>query len=388
MRTPSKRGCFSVTSAKFAKLFEQVELHDGIKLQNRIVLAPMTHSSSNPDLSVSDAELTYYERRTDKLGLAITAVAHVMPGGIGFQNQFAAFGEENLPGLTQLASSLKKGGAKAVLQIFHAGIQGPRALVPNGDVVGPSAIELQDGSQSRELTNEEIESIVTDFGHATKLAIRAGFDGVEIHGANGYLIQQFFSGWSNRRQDKWGGSVEARLTFPLAVVDEVQRAAAEGTKEPFIVGYRFSPEEPQEEGLTMEHTFALIQALNTKNLSYLHVSLMEYASKPRRGGDLNRTRLEQIVEAAAGTPVIGVGSVHTPEQAVEAIELGAAMVALGRELIVEPDWVEKVESGREADIALSLTKDDQQRLVIPDQLWGMIVGLPGWFPVVEAETAE
>ncbi|OWR27353.1 NADH-dependent flavin oxidoreductase [Saccharibacillus sp. O23] len=376
-----------MTNAKFAKLFEQVELHDGIKLQNRIVLAPMTHSSSNPDLSVSDAELSYYERRTDKLGLAITAVAHVMPGGIGFQNQFAAFGEENLPGLTKLAASLKKGGAKAVLQIFHAGIQGPRALVPNGDVVGPSAIELKDGSQSRELTNEEIESIVTDFGSATKLAIRAGFDGVEIHGANGYLIQQFFSGWSNRRQDKWGGSVEARLTFPLAVVDEVQRAAAEGTKEPFIVGYRFSPEEPQEEGLTMEHTFALIKALNDKNLSYLHVSLMEYASKPRRGGDLNRTRLEQIVEAASA-PVIGVGSVHTPEQAVEAIELGAAMVALGRELIVEPDWVEKVESGREADIALSLTSADQERLVVPDQLWGMIMGLPGWFPVVEAETAE
>lgn len=376
-----------MTNAKFAKLFEQVELHDGIKLQNRIVLAPMTHSSSNPDLSVSDAELTYYERRTGKLGLAITAVAHVMPGGIGFQNQFAAFGEENLPGLTKLAASLKKGGAKAVLQIFHAGIQGPRALVPNGDVVGPSAIELKDGSQSRELTNEEIESIVTDFGSATKLAIRAGFDGVEIHGANGYLIQQFFSGWSNRRQDKWGGSVEARLTFPLAVVDEVQRAAAEGTKEPFIVGYRFSPEEPQEEGLTMEHTFALIKALNDKNLSYLHVSLMEYASKPRRGGDLNRTRLEQIVEAASA-PVIGVGSVHTPEQAVEAIELGAAMVALGRELIVEPDWVEKVESGREADIAVSLTSTDQERLVVPDQLWGMIMGLPGWFPVVEAETAE
>ncbi|NGZ77324.1 NADH-dependent flavin oxidoreductase [Saccharibacillus alkalitolerans] len=377
-----------MTNAKFAKLFDQVELHDGIKLQNRIVLAPMTHSSSNPDLSVSDAELSYYERRTGKLGLAITAVAHVMPGGIGFQNQFAAFGEENLPGLTKLAASLKKGGAKAVLQIFHAGIQGPRNLVPNGDVVGPSEIELKGGSKSRELTNEEIESIVSDFGRATSLAIRAGFDGVEIHGANGYLIQQFFSGWSNRREDKWGGSVEKRLTFPLAVVDEVQRVAAEQAKTPFIVGYRFSPEEPEEEGLTMDHTFALLKALAAKNLSYLHVSLMEYNSKPRRGGDLNRTRLEQIVEVSGSVPVIGVGSVHTPEQAVEAIELGAAMVALGRELIVEPDWVEKVEAGQEADIARTISKDDQERLVIPAPLWGMILGVPGWFPVVEAETAE
>ncbi|GGO00112.1 NADH-dependent flavin oxidoreductase [Saccharibacillus kuerlensis] len=377
-----------MTNPAFSKLFEQVELKDGIKLQNRIVLAPMTHSSSNPDLSVSDAELSYYERRTDKLGLAITAVAHIMPGGIGFQNQFAAFGEENLPGLTKLAASLKKGGAKAVLQIFHAGIQSPRNLVPNGDVVGPSAIELPDGSQSRELSNEEIESIVLDFGRATSLAIRAGFDGVEIHGANGYLIQQFFSGWSNRREDKWGGDVEARLAFPLAVVDEVQRTVSAETKEPFIIGYRFSPEEPQEEGLTMDHTFTLLKALDAKNLSYLHVSLMEYDSKPRRGGDLNRTRLEQIVAAAPGTPVIGVGSIHTPEQAVEALELGAAMVALGRELIIEPDWVQKVEAGQEADIARTLSKDDQERLVLPDPLWGMILGVPGWFPIVEAETAE
>ncbi|MCQ4087459.1 NADH-dependent flavin oxidoreductase [Saccharibacillus sp. JS10] len=375
-----------MTTAKFNKLFDKVQLNDGITLQNRIVLAPMTHSSSNPDLSVSEAELTYYERRTGKLGLAITAVAHVMPGGIGFQNQFAAFGEENLPGLTKLATSLKKGGAKAVLQFFHAGIQGPRNLVPNGDVVGPSAIELQDGSSSRELSHEEIESIILDFGRATDLAIRAGFDGVEIHGANGYLVQQFVSGWSNRRTDKWGGSIEQRLTFPLAVTDEVQRVVAEKAKTPFIVGYRFSPEEPQEEGLTMDDTFALIKALNTKNLSYLHVSLMEYNSKPRRGGDLERTRLEQIVEAAGNVPVIGVGGVHTPDQALEAIELGAAMIALGRELIVEPDWVEKVHAGEENDIAVTLTANDQHRLVIPDQLWGMMMGIPGWFPVVEEAT--
>ncbi|MDO3411341.1 NADH-dependent flavin oxidoreductase [Saccharibacillus sp. CPCC 101409] len=375
------------TNPKYARLFEKVQLNDGITLQNRIAIAPMTHSSSNPDLSVSDAELSYYERRTGKLGLAITAVAHVTPGGIGFKNQFAAFGAENLDGLSKLAASLKKGGAKAVLQIFHAGIQGPRAIVPNEDVVGASAIELQDGSQARELSAGEIDSIVSDFGRATELAIEAGFDGVEIHGANGYLIQQFFSGWSNRREDKWGGSVEKRLAFPLAVVDEVQRAAAAKTKEPFIVGYRFSPEEPHEEGITMDHTVTLLDALAGKNLSYLHVSLMEYASKPRRGGDLNRTRLEQIVEAAKGTPVVGVGSVHTPDQAIEALELGAAIVALGRELIVEPDWVEKVEAGQEADIAVTLTKDDQQRLVVPDQLWGMIIGMPGWFPVVETEAA-
>ncbi|WP_411349870.1 NADH-dependent flavin oxidoreductase [Paenibacillus sp. WLX2291] len=375
---------------KYNALFEPFTLNDGIELKNRIVLAPMTHSSSNPDETISDAELEYYASRTGGVGLAITAVGHVTPGGKGFADQFRVVGDEFLPGLTRLAETLKKNGAKAVLQIFHAGSQSPAELV-NGDVTAPSSVpstrfDGQEGAAPRELTAQEIDDIIADFGKATANAIAAGFDGVEIHGANGYLIQQFFSPHSNRREDKWGGDVHGRLAFPLAVVDEVQRVVKEQAKGPFIVGYRFSPEEPETPGITMAETLVLIDALAEKNLSYLHVSLMEYDSVPRRGVDDTRSRLAIIQERVGNkVPVIGVGSVKTPEDALAALETGAPLVAIGRQLIVEPAWVEKVESGREQEIAYTISKGDQQALTLPDPLWNMVINIPGWFPVVEAE---
>lgn len=381
-------------NTKYKSLFEPFQLNDGIELKNRIVLAPMTHFSSNTDATVSDAELEYYARRTAGVGLAVTAVAYVTKGGIGFQNQFGATGAEFTEGLRKLATTLKSNGAKAVLQIFHAGRLSPPELV-NGDVAAPSAIatdRTNDGSEApapRELTAQEIDDIIVDFGKATANAIEAGFDGVEIHGANGYLVQQFFSPHANRREDKWGGSLEKRLTFPLAVVDEVQRAVKEHAKGPFIVGYRFSPEEPETPGITMADTLTLIDALAEKNLSYLHVSLMEYASTPRRGVDDKRSRLEIIQErVGAKVPVIGVGAVNTPDDAVNVLNTGVPLVALGRELIVDPDWVEKVESGRESEIDYSLTKHDQDRLVVPDPLWNSIMTMTGWFPVKDAEKSS
>lgn len=371
---------------KYAPLFESVALPNGITLKNRIVLAPMTHMSSNPDGTVSDAELEYYARRTGGAGMSVTAVTYVTPNGIGFPGQFAAYDDRFIPSLTRLAETIKQQGSKAVLQIFHAGRLTPEQAVPAGQVVAPSAVasERPGSPLPRELSDEEINGIIKDFGEATRRAIAAGFDGVEIHGANGYLIQQFVSPHSNRREDRWGGSIEKRLTFPLAVIDEVQKAVADHAKSPFIVGYRFSPEEPETPGLTMTETYALVDALKEKNLDYLHVSLNEFWSKPRRGEADTRSRIEFIMDRVGGKlPVIGVGSIHTADEAAEALQTGLPLLALGRELIIEPDWVEKIESGREEDIETVLTKSDQERLVIPDGLWQAIINTPGWFPVAE-----
>ncbi|MFL6561049.1 MAG: NADH-dependent flavin oxidoreductase, partial [Bacillus sp. (in: firmicutes)] len=236
----------------------------------------------------------------------------------------------------------------------------------------------------RELTDQEIEAIIKDFGETTRRAIEAGFDGVEIHGANGYLIQQFFSPHSNRREDRWGGSLEKRLTFPLAVVDEVNKVAAEQTKEPFIVGYRFSPEEAETPGITMAETLVLIDALAKRNLDYLHVSLQDFWSTPRRGVEDTRSRIEIIQERVGDKiPVIGVGSLYTVDDALKAIETGVPLIALGREIIIDPDWVQKVAEGRGAEIVTKIDKNKQQELVIPDPLWQAIVHTPGWFPGVE-----
>ncbi|MGO4698681.1 NADH-dependent flavin oxidoreductase [Paenibacillus sp. 2TAB26] len=368
----------------YMPLFEQMTFKNGIELKNRIVMAPMTNFSANEDGTVSETELSYYSRRSGGVGLVITACVYVSPNGKGFHGEFASDSDDMIPSLQRLAATIKEKGAKAVLQIFHGGRECPINLVPNGDVVSASAVasEQNAGVTPRALLDEEIESIIRDFGETTRRAIEAGFDGVEIHGANGYLVQQFFSPHSNVRDDRWGGNIENRLRFPLAVVDEVKRVVAAYAEKPFLVGYRFSPEEATTPGITMSDTFRLLDELTNKELDYLHVSLMDFWSLPKRGAEETKTRMQWIKDRVGHSiPIIGVGSIHTPEDAVKALDIGIPLVAIGREIIVEPDWVEKVQEGRESEIKTTLSKDDQDRLVIPTPLWQAIVHTPGWFPL-------
>lgn len=373
-------------NSKYASLLKPLQLRSGVELKNRIVMAPMTNFSSNEDGTVSDSEAAYYARRSGGPGMVITACTYVTPSGQGFPGEFAGDRDEMIPSLRRLAETIKQQGSKAVLQIFHGGRQCPPDLVPDKQPVSASAVPSSDQAPApRALSDSEIEEIIRAFGETTRRAIEAGYDGVEIHGANGYLIQQFFSPHANRRDDRWGGTLEKRLTFPMAVLDEVKRIAATHAKQPFIVGYRFSPEEMETPGITMEETFRLVDELAKKELDYIHVSLNDFWSEPRRGVDESKSRIEWIVERAAGrVPVIGVGSIHTPDEAAKAMQTGIALLALGRELIMEPDWVEKLEAGREEDIMATMTKHDQDRLVIPNPLWQAIMNTPGWFPVVEA----
>jgi 2,4-dienoyl-CoA reductase-like NADH-dependent reductase (Old Yellow Enzyme family) len=371
--------------SKYASLFETISFQNGVQLKNRIVMAPMTNFSSNPDGTVTDAEVNYYARRSDGVGMVITACTYVTANGKGFQGEFGGDQDELIPSLRQLASAIKEQGAKAILQIFHGGREVPPELV-NGDVVSASAVPTEGEGKPvpRELPEKEVESIIRDFGEATRRAIEAGYDGVEIHGANGYLLQQFFSPHSNRREDRWGGSLEKRLTFPLAVVDEVKKVVREYAKEPFIVGYRFSPEEPETPGITMADTLVLIDALAGKDLDYLHVSLLDFWSTPRRGVEDTRSRIEIIQErVGAQVPVIGVGSILSADDALKAIQTGVHLIALGREIIIDPDWVQKIAEGKESEIVTKIDKSKQHELVVPDPLWQAIINSPGWFPGVE-----
>jgi len=373
-------------------LLSSYTLPNGIQLKNRIVMAPMTNFSSNSDGTVTDAEVNYYARRSKGVSMVVTACTYVTPNGKGFHGEFGADTDEMIPSLKKLATSIKDQGAKAVLQIFHGGRMCPPELVPNGEIVSASDIPAEKGGVStdepdikpRSLTETEVEEIIHAFGETTRRAIEAGFDGVEIHGANGYLIQQFFSPHSNRREDRFGGSLEKRMTFPLAVVDSVKKAVQEHAKTPFIVGYRFSPEEPETPGITMDETLVLVDALSDKGLDYLHVSLMDFFSTPRRGvEDLTKTRIDYLKETINNrVPLIGVGSIYTAEDARNAFASGIPLLALGRELIIDPDWVQKIAEGKEAEIVTKIDKDKQEELVIPDPLWNAIINTPGWFPGV------
>ncbi|RKQ34578.1 NADH-dependent flavin oxidoreductase [Oceanobacillus halophilus] len=374
---------------KYQALFEPLHLPNGIELKNRIVMAPMTNYSSNSeDGTVTESEINYYNRRSKGVSAVITAVANVTVGGKGFPGEIGVYSDEQIPGLSKLADGIKSQGAKAILQIFHAGRMSPADLVPNGDVVGASDIPAVRGAAPgivpRELTTEEVDEIIEAFGEATRRAIEAGFDGVEIHGANGYLIQQFFSPHSNRRSDRFGGDVEKRMTFPLAVIDKVQHVVKEYTKNPFIVGYRFSPEEPETPGITMGDTLKLVDVLADKKLDYLHVSLQDFWSKARREADTSKTRIKLLLEKINNRiPLIGVGSIYTADDAESAISTGVDLLALGRELVIDPEWVQKIEAGNETDIKTSLDLNGQEALDMPDAFWKVITSVPGWFPGVE-----
>ncbi|GAB6989313.1 NADH-dependent flavin oxidoreductase [Paenibacillus pini] len=370
--------------AKFNPLFESFTFRSGVQVENRVAMAPMTTWSSNVDGTISDAEIDYYSRRSGGVGMVITACTNVSRNGQGFHGQFAGYNDEMIPSLARVATTIKEKGSKAVLQIFHGGRLCPPELV-DGDVVSASAVPTDDGQVTpRALSDEEIVTIIQEFGETTRRAIEAGYDGVEIHGANNYLLQQFFSAHTNRREDRWGGSLENRLAFPLAVVDAVKEAVAKYAKSPFLVGYRLSPEEPEEAGITMKDTFALLNELVEKELDYIHISLMDFWSEPRRGvEDKGLSRMEWIRDLVGNrVPIMGVGSIKTAEDGLKAVQMGIPFIALGREIIAEPDWVEKIESGNEEDIATTISRDAQELLVVPDPLWQGIMTRTGWFPVV------
>ncbi|MBB6731534.1 NADH-dependent flavin oxidoreductase [Cohnella zeiphila] len=368
---------------KYQPLMESFRFKNGVETNNRIVLAPMTISYSRQDGTVSDELLAYYESRSSGVGMAVTGSAFVAPGGKVFGGELAADRDDKIPSLQRLAAAMKKRGAKAVLQIFHGGRESSPEAVTSGEIVSASAVAKEgSGVIPRALEEREIEEIIRAFGAGARRAVEAGFDGVEIHGANRFLIQQFFSPYTNRRDDRWGGSLENRMAFPLAVVDEVQKAVAEHAERPFLVGYRFSPEEEMTPGITMADTLQLADALANKSLDYLHVSLMDFWSKPRRGVTDPRSRMEIIHELVGSrVPVIGVGAIRTPDEALEALRSGVPLIALGRELIMDPDWVEKLMRGKENEIRTELTLNDQERLGIADPLWQRIIQTPGWFPI-------
>ncbi|MCT2534698.1 NADH-dependent flavin oxidoreductase [Aquibacillus koreensis] len=365
------------------KLLSSYTLPDGIELKNRIVMAPMTNFSSNPDGTVSEQEVNYYARRSAGVSMVITACTNVTRNGQGFPGEFAAYSDDFIPSLRQLATAIKDQGAKAILQIFHGGKMCPPDLV-DGDVVSASDIPAEGANSPipRALSEVEAEEMIDAFGETTRRAIEAGYDGVEIHGANGYLIQQFFSAYSNRRDDRFGGSLEKRMAFPLAIVEKVKSVVDKHATSPFIVGYRFSPEEAETPGITMDDTLALVDTLADQGLDYLHVSLQDFHSTPRRGvDDLTKTRIAYLLETINNrVPLIGVGSIYSAEDAQKAVESGIPLLAIGREIIIDPDWVQKLAEGREDSIVTKLDKDKQKELVVPDALWGIITNTPGWFP--------
>ena len=368
---------------KYATLFQTYTLNNGVTIKNRLVVAPMTHFGSQADGLISDQERTFLSNRAGDMGMFITAATLVQKDGKAFHGQPEATGEHCLDSLKETAQILQQQGAKAILQIHHGGSKAIDDLLDGLDKISASASEAE---HAREATAKEVEALIASYAQAADLALRAGFDGVEIHGANTYLIQQFYSAQSNRRNDQWGGSLENRMRFPLAVIDAVIAVREKHQRDDFIIGYRFSPEEPGDDGLTMTETGALIDALVQKPLQYLHVSLWEFDKKIRRGGDTAQTRMQFIHERINGKlPLIGVGNLFTADQILAAYETGwAEFIALGKTVMINPHIATQIREGREDEIETQLDSTRANHYGLPDTLWGFASsGTQSWLPPVK-----
>lgn len=373
-------------NTKYNKLFEPFTFASGATIDNRIIMAPMTTNSSFENGMVTTDEHIYYKRRTAGLGAVITSCAQVSEDG-KFAGSLSVASDNHIESLAKLARSIQSTGTKAILQIFHVGRMAPAAWLRGIQPVSASAIPSvrENAETPRELTDEEVRELVEAFGEATRRAIQAGFDGVELHGANTYLIQQFFSPHSNRRDDHWGGTLEKRMNFPIACVQAAKAAIEKYADKPFIFGYRISPEELEEPGITLDDTLALLVKLTDQGLDYIHVSLGQIAQSPIRDKE-NKTPTINIIKEKIGNniPIIGVGAIKTPDDALQALEqLDIPLVAIGRELIVEPDWLQKVKAGEEETIRTEIHMEDSKDLALPDAMWEYIEAIPGWLPIVK-----
>ncbi|NPV70197.1 MAG: FAD-dependent oxidoreductase [Firmicutes bacterium] len=323
--------------------------------RNRVVMAPMATNFATPDGGTSERLIQYYEARArGGTGTIIVENTNVdYPQGANGAVQLRLDEDRFIPGLSTLVERLHMYGARVVLQINHAGASTRKELACGLQPVAPSPIPASRGGEvPREITGAEMDAIVERFAQAAYRAKRAGFDSVEIHGGHSYLLAQFMSPLTNTRTDQYGGSLENRMRFPLAVVRAVRRAVGDG----YTLFLRFSADEFVEGGRTAEEAVPIAIMFRDAGVDILHVSAGNGYSLPKQIEPMPyeegwRVYLAAEIRKATGMPVITVGTIRNPEFADLVIREGSAdLVAMGRGLIADPEWCNKAASGRQSDI--------------------------------------
>ncbi|WP_226099875.1 flavocytochrome c [Dickeya oryzae] len=355
------------------QVFSPFTLPNGVELKNRLLMAPMTTCTGFYDGTVTRELVEYYQVRAGSIGAVIVECCFIDDKGLAFPGAIGIDHDNKIAGLAKIASAIKEKGSKAILQIYHGGRMVEPKLIGGRSPVGPSAVAApRDGAAvPLALTGEDVEVMIAKFGEGVRRAIEAGFDGVEIHGANTYLIQQFYSPNSNLRTDEWGGSRDNRARFPLAVLDITHKMARQYADDSFIIGYRFSPEEIEEPGIRFDDTLYLLEKLAARGLDYLHFS-MGYTLRSSIVDTTDPTPLigkyvAMRSDTLAKVPVIGVGGVVNQADADAALEHGYDLVAVGKACIAYPDWTDRLISQQKVDLFIDSTQ--REALTIPEPLW-------------------
>ncbi|OWK32371.1 NADH oxidase [Sphingomonas mucosissima] len=314
-------------------LFEPLTLKRGPAMKNRFMLAPLTNQQSHADGRLSEEEHHWLTLRAKGgFGLTMTAAAHVQAGGQGFEGQLGVFDDRHLEGLTRLASAIRAAGSVSSVQLHHAGNRSPKELV--GTPVCPSD---DPDTGARGLTLGEVEQLRDDFIAAAKRSEAAGFDGVEIHGAHGYILAQFLSSEINKRDDRYGGSLENRSRLIFEIIDGIRATCGSD----FQVGLRLSPERF---GLKLAEIRDLAaELLRKEDLDYLDMSLWDVAKEPVEEEHRGRSLMSFFTELPRGAVRLGAaGKVMTAQEAAGVLEAGCDFVVIGRGAILRHDFPERV----------------------------------------------
>lgn len=339
---------------EFSTLLSPVKIGK-LALKNRFVVPPMGTNYANSDGTVSQRLIDYLTARArGGFGLIIVEVSAIDPLGKAISNEVGIWDDRHILGLSILAAAVHDAGAKIIIQLHHCGRQTVPAFIGGQQPVAPSAVAcpLMD-SIPRELTTQETWDLVEKFGDAAVRAQKAGFDGVEIHGAHGYIIAQYMSPHANKRFDEFGGDFMGRMKFPLEIFKNVRKKCGDD----FVMNFRYSYDEKVNGGRTLEESTAIARLAEEAGVDALHISIMTYASLQWMSAPaaippgFNQYPTEQI-KKAVNIPVIAVGRYNNMYVAEDMLRSKRAdLVSLGRESIADPEIPRKVQEGRIDEIS-------------------------------------
>lgn len=311
---------------------------DKLTLENRLVFPPMATSKSEQDGSVSQDILDYYDEKSKGGYISLIIIEHSFVNQQGkASKQQLSIGEDKLvSSLKQLSSIIHNNGSKAVMQINHAG-SAADVEVTGMDVVGPSSVpNPRKGNTPKELTIDEIKKIVSSFKEAARRVKEAGFDGVEIHSAHGYLLNQFLSPLSNKREDEYGGTLKNRIKLHLEIIQAVRETVGED----FPVLLRLGASDYMEGGITIEESKVAAAEFEKAGIDILDISggFCGYVG----GGSTEQGYFSELTEAikqVVGIPVILTGGITEIEAAEELLSRGKAdLIGVGRAIYKNSNW--------------------------------------------------
>ncbi len=316
-------------------LFAPLDFTHGPSWKNRLALAPLTNQQSHADGRLSDEEFRWLTMRAEGgFGLTMTCAAHVQACGQGFPGQLGIFDDRHLEGLSRLAAAIKANGSVSSAQLHHAGIRAEKSII--AQPVGPSD-HAQSGS--RGLTTAQVEALRDDFIAAAKRAEAAGFDGVEVHGAHGYILAAFLSPQINLRDDQYGGSIENRTRLIFEILDGIRAAC----RPDFQLGLRISPERF---GMPLlENVEFVSEVMRTDRVDYLDLSLWDYRKLPDDETLQERTLLGHFSDLPRHSVKLGgAGKIRNAADVHAALGAGLDFVLIGRAAILRHDFPERTKA--------------------------------------------